>query len=183
MTRGKDVGPSDVVGRLARRGHVLAGRRGTDLEIAAQAVGQRDVPRRRRADPSSSEWHGFALWDLIFPLFIFIVGVSMSFSLPKRLERDGRWVVYRHVLIRAIILTVLGLVFWGTPGGVHPTWGYYSVLYRIAVSYLFAALILMNFRPTGQTIWAFGLIAGYWAVMRFVRFPVTGPGISRRKAP
>ena len=125
---------------------------------------------------SHPEWHGFRLWDLIFPLFIFIVGAAMSFSLTKRLQRDGKRAVYRHVIVRAVILTVLGLVYWGTPGGVHPTWGYYSVLYRIAVSYLFAALIILNFNPRGQAIWAFGLIAGYWIVMRFVPVPGYGAG-------
>jgi len=122
------------------------------------------------------EWHGFRLWDLIFPLFIFIVGVAMSFSLTKRRQRDGERAVYRHVIVRVVILTVLGLVYWGTPGGVHPTYGYYSVLYRIAVSYLFAALIMLNFKPKGQAIWAFGLIAGYWVVMRFVPVPGYGAG-------
>ena len=122
------------------------------------------------------QWHGFTLWDLIFPLFIFIVGVAMPFSLTKRLQRDGKWAVYRHVVARAAILSVLGLVFWGTPGGVHPTWGYYSVLYRIAVSYLFAALIVLNFNPRGQVFWAFGLIAGYWIALCFVPVPGFGAG-------
>jgi len=122
------------------------------------------------------EWQGFTLCDLIFPLFIFIVGAAIPFSLTKRLQRDGKWAVYRHVAARAVILSVLGLVFWGTPGGVHPTWGYYSVLYRIAVSYSLAALIFMNFKPRGQALWAFGLIVGYWAVMRFVPVPGYGAG-------
>ena len=122
------------------------------------------------------DWHGFRLWDLIFPLFIFIVGTAMSFSLPKRLQRDGKRAVYRHVFARAIILTVLGLVYWGTPGGVHPTWGYYSVLYRIAVSYLFAALIMLSFNPRGQALWALGLIVGYFVAMRFIPVPGYGAG-------
>jgi predicted acyltransferase len=122
------------------------------------------------------EWQGFTLCDVIFPLFIFIVGSSMSFSLPKRLERDGKGAVYRHVLVRAIMLSVLGLIYWGTPGGAHPTYGYYSVLYRIAVSYSFGALILLNFKPRGQAVWAVALIAGYWAVMRCVPVPEYGAG-------
>jgi predicted acyltransferase len=122
------------------------------------------------------EWQGFTLCDLIFPLFIFIVGAAMPFSLGKRLQRDGKWAVYRHVAVRAVILSVLGLVFWGTSGGVHPTWGYYSVLYRIAVSYSLAALIMLNFKASGQALWAFGLIAGYWVVMRFVSVPGYGAG-------
>ncbi len=122
------------------------------------------------------EWQGFTLWDLIFPLFIFIVGVSMPLSLTKRSERDGKAAVYRHVLFRAVALGLLGLVYWGTPGGVHPSWGYYSVLYRIGFAYLFAALILLNFRPKGQLAWALGLIGGYWLVMRFTPVPGFGAG-------
>ena len=122
------------------------------------------------------DWQGFTLWDLIFPLFIFIVGVALPFSLAKRLERDGKKAVYRHIVIRAAILSILGLVFWGTPGGAHPDWGYYSVLYRIAVSYLFAALIVLNFQPRAQVLWALGIIAGYWILMHTIPVPGFGAG-------
>jgi predicted acyltransferase len=122
------------------------------------------------------EWHGFTLYDLIFPLFIFIVGVSMVFSFEKRRQRRGRRHLYWHIFVRSVALAVLGLVFWGTPGGAHPTWGYYSVLYRIAISFLFAALIVMHFRPWGQALWAFGLLAAYWLVTQCVPVPGYGAG-------
>lgn len=123
------------------------------------------------------KWHGFTLWDLIFPLFIFIVGVAMPYSFSKRLQlAGGKKKLYVHIAIRTIVLFLLGLVFWGTPGGAHPTWGYYSVLYRIGISYFFAAIILLNSKIRGQTLWAFGLVIGYWLVMRFVPVPGHGAG-------
>lgn len=122
-------------------------------------------------------WHGFRLWDLIFPLFIFLVGVSMPFSFEKRLKAPGgKWALYRHILVRTAVLAMLGLIFWGTPGGAHPTWGYYSVLYRIGISYLFSAVIVLNLRPTGQTVLAVGLLLVYGLVTRFVSVPGYGAG-------
>jgi len=122
------------------------------------------------------EWQGFTAYDLIFPMFIFIVGVAMPFSFSKRLERgESKSQLLKHVVIRAIILSILGVVRMQVPGGAHEYWGFYSVLYRIGFSYFFAALILMNTNIRGQAYWAFGLSVGYWIVLRFV--PVPGYGV------
>jgi predicted acyltransferase len=122
------------------------------------------------------EWQGFTAYDLIFPMFIFIVGVAMPFSFSKRIkEPRGKRKLFNHVLSRTIILTILGVILWGTPGGAHPHYGYYSVLFRIGFSYFFAAIIMMNSNIRGQIYWTFGLLIGYWLLMRF--FPVPGYGI------
>src|SRR5690554_5834936 len=64
------------------------------------------------------EWHGFTVYDLIFPLFIFIVGVAIPFSFSRRLaEPGGKKKLFKHVLTRALILTILGAVLWGAPWG------------------------------------------------------------------
>ena len=123
------------------------------------------------------KWQGFTAYDLIFPMFIFIVGVAMPFSFAKRLAQEGgKQKLFKHVLSRAIILTILGAILWGAPGGPHPYWGFYSVLFRIGFSYFFAALILMNTNIRGQIYWAFGLLIGYWLFMRFVPVPGYGMG-------
>lgn len=123
------------------------------------------------------EWHGFTLYDLIFPLFIFIVGVAIPFSHEKRLQQgDGRWQLYRHILVRTVVLTILGLIFWGTPGGAHPTYGYYSVLYRIGISFCFAALIAMHTRPRSQVLGAAALVGGYWLALLYIPVPGYGAG-------
>ena len=122
------------------------------------------------------EWQGFTIYDLIFPMFIFIVGAAMPFSFSKRLNQPGgKRKLFKHVLSRTITLAILGAVLWGTPWGAHPFWGFYSVLFRIGVSYFFAAVIMMNTNIRGQIYWTFGLLIGYWLLMRFV--PVPGHGI------
>ncbi len=123
------------------------------------------------------EWAGFTMYDIVFPMFIFIVGVAMPFSFSRRLGQDGgKKELFKHVLIRTIVLMVLGLVLWRSPGGPHPVYGYYSVLYRIGFCYFFAAIIMMNTGIKGQIYWAFGLFIGHWLAMRFV--PVPGYGIA-----
>jgi predicted acyltransferase len=73
-------------------------------------------------------------------------------------------------------LTLLGLVYWGTPGGAHPEYGYYSVLYRIGISYCFAALITLHTGPRGQALWALGLLIGYCLATLYVPVPSYGAG-------
>jgi predicted acyltransferase len=122
------------------------------------------------------EWAGFTMYDIVFPMFIFIVGVAMPFSFSRRMDREGgKKELFKHVLIRTIVLMVLGLVLWRSEGGPHPVYGYYSVLYRIGFCYFFAAIIMMNTGIKGQIYWAFGLFIGHWLLMRFV--PVPGYGI------
>ena len=122
------------------------------------------------------EWAGFTMYDIVFPMFIFIVGVAMPFSFKRRMGMEGgRKELYKHVFIRTLTLVILGVVLWQTPGGPHPEYGYYSVLYRIGFSYFFAAIIMMNTGIRGQIYWAFGLFVGHWLLMRFV--PVPGYGI------
>ncbi len=123
------------------------------------------------------EWFGFTAWDQIFPLFIFMMGVAMPFSFARRLESGEKAAIYRHVVIRAVVLFFLGLVYWGNPlGSDNHGWGFYSVLYRIGFAYLFASLIVLNFKPRGQAFWAFGLVLGYFLAMRFIPVPGFGAG-------
>lgn len=123
------------------------------------------------------EWQGFTAYDIIFPMFIFIVGAAMPFSFAKRLSKEGgKKELYKHIFIRAVVLFILGVILWQKPGGAHPYYGYYSVLYRIGFSYLFAGIIMMNFNIRQQAYWAFGILAGYWLVHRFIPVPGFGPG-------
>lgn len=123
------------------------------------------------------EWNGFTAYDLVFPLFIFIVGVAIPFSFTKRMKQPGgKSKLLKHVLTRSITLSILGAVLWGTPWGIHSDLGFYSVLYRIGFSYFFASLIFMNTQIRGQIAWAFGLLLGYWLLMRFFPVPNYGMG-------
>jgi len=121
------------------------------------------------------QWEGFTAYDVIFPMFIFIVGVAIPFSFKKRLsQKGGKHKLYKHIISRTIILSILGVVLWKEPGGAHPTYGFYSVLYRIAFSYLFAGIIMMNTNVKQQAYWAFGILIVYWIVHRFI--PIQGYG-------
>lgn len=123
------------------------------------------------------EWHGFTAYDQIFPLFIFMMGVAMPFSFAKRLERGEKKSIYKHVAVRAGVLFVLGLVYWGNPlGHENHGFGYYSVLYRIGFAYFFGSLIVLNCTAKGQVVWAFGLVLAYYLAMRFIPVPGYGAG-------
>ncbi len=127
------------------------------------------------------QWHGFEIYDLIFPLFLFIAGAAMPFSIEKRLDRgDSRGSVYRHIILRGLLLVFLGMIFNGLLNGDWAkashweTMRYPSVLGRIGLAYLFAALIAMNTQSRGRLLWIVGLLVGYWAALRFI--PVPGYG-------
>lgn len=124
-----------------------------------------------------TEWHGFTLYDLIFPLFLFMAGVAMPFSFAKRLERGAtKGELYRHVIIRALTLVVLGILYNDFLKFDWDTVRYTSVLGHIGIAYMFAALIALNFGAIGQFIWAVGLLLTYWALMKFVPVPGFGAG-------
>ncbi len=116
-----------------------------------------------------AEWHGWTPTDLIFPFFLFIVGVSMTLSFAKQREkglseRDLRL----KVLKRALLIFALGLFL-------H-AFRIFGVLQRIALAYLFASLITLRSGPTGQIRWAGGLLLFYWVVMKAVPVPGFGVG-------
>jgi predicted acyltransferase len=111
-------------------------------------------------------WHGFVFYDMIFPLFLFIAGISFPFSLAKRIARnDSRTSIYKHVIIRGLILVLLGVLY---NNGVKFNFGelrYGSVLGRIGLAWMFAALIFMNTRLNTRILWCAGLLVGYWILL------------------
>jgi len=120
-------------------------------------------------------WTGFHFYDLIFPLFLFIMGLSMPFSITKRLERgDSRKDLYKHIIRRTILLYLLGMVYNGLFDFNFATMRYTGVLHRFAFTYFFASIIVMNFKLKGQLIWAAALTFGYWLILLLV--PVPGFG-------
>jgi predicted acyltransferase len=119
-------------------------------------------------------WEGLRFYDLIFPLFVFLTGVSIVLSLPRLVEREGRAKAHVRVLRRALILYVLGFIYYS---GVSDSWEdvrWLGILQRIALCYLFASLIFLNFTLRGMIAACVALLVGYWALMTFV--PVPGIG-------
>src|SRR5437899_6086932 len=124
------------------------------------------------------DWRGFAFYDLIFPLFVFIVGVSLVFSLTKSLEQTGPAATRRKIFRRFILLYLLALIFSGGVATEWPDIRLLGVLHRIALCYLFAALIFCRFRAHWKAIAGIcaALLIGYWGAMSFVPFPDVRPG-------
>lgn len=123
------------------------------------------------------EWHGFRFYDLIFPLFLFMAGVSMPYSFEKRLARgDAKAQVTRHVIVRGLVLVLLGMIYNGLLEFDWPNTRLPSVLGRIGLAYLFAGIIVLNTNWRGRLAWMAGLLVGYWAALKFVPVPGFGAG-------
>jgi predicted acyltransferase len=123
-------------------------------------------------------WQGFHFEDLIFPLFLFIVGAVLPFSIARRREQGGSPGKLRlHILKRAAILILLGLVMNGLLQFNLAEMRWPGVLQRIGLCYLFAALIVMHTGWRIQAIIAGMLLLGYWALVEFIPVPGVGPGV------
>jgi len=117
-----------------------------------------------RGQVTHKAWAGFAFYDLIFPLFIFIVGVSLVFSLSRMLEREGLGRTLRRIAFRTLFLYICGLlVYGGISQGVDQI-RWMGVLQRIAICYGFTALLFCLFRLRGMVVICVSLLLGYWAV-------------------
>ncbi len=124
------------------------------------------------------EWHGFAFWDIIFPLFLFIAGVAMPYSIGRRLERgDNKREIYLHSIKRCFYLIVLGLMYNGLFDLNWENLRFASVLGRIGLAWLFAVIIFMNTNKKEQLIWLGGILIGYWAAMMLIPVPGYGAGV------
>jgi predicted acyltransferase len=123
-----------------------------------------------------ADWAGFRFYDLIFPLFVFLVGVSIVFSLRKAVERDGMAGAHRRVWRRFAVLFLLALLYSGGFTKEWPEIRLLGVLNRIALCYLFASLLFLHLRLRGLLVACAALLAGYWALMTFVPVPGIGAG-------
>jgi predicted acyltransferase len=111
-------------------------------------------------------WHGFHFYDMIFPLFLFIAGISFPFSLAKRTaSNESRKRIYIHVISRGLILVLLGIIYNNGVRFDFADMRYGSVLGRIGLAWMFAAIIFMNTRLTFRIVWFWGLIIGYWLLL------------------
>ena len=130
-----------------------------------------------------AEWNGWTPTDLIFPFFLFIVGVSMAFSFRSRLKRgESRWQLLRHVCWRGLVLFALGLFLNGFPNHyLLSSWRVYGVLQRIAVCYVVTAVFALCSGRRSWIVASVACLAGYWILMRYV--PVPGFGVPTHDIP
>ena len=121
------------------------------------------------------EWEGVHFYDLIFPLFVFIMGVSVVFSLTKIIQQEGCAAAMKRVVRRGVLLFALGLFYYGGLSNPVDNMRLMGVLNRIALCYLFGGLIFCCFKPRGMVAICAGLLLGYWALMALVPFPDVRP--------
>lgn len=136
-----------------------------------------------------TEWNGITFYDMIFPLFLFIAGVSMPYSMGNKVAKHGaaypyllpsssKGEIYRSMIRRTIILLFLGVVVNGLFkfNGLENT-RFASVLGRIGLAWFFAGVIYLNFSTRGQILWFCILLFGYWAAMELIPVPGYGAGV------
>jgi predicted acyltransferase len=123
-------------------------------------------------------WEGFHFYDLIFPLFVFTVGVVLPFSLTRRIEAGAnRRQLYRHIIERFLILFLFGLIYNGLLDFNIHNLRILGVLQRIALAYLFAGLTVMLTGVRGQAIVTGSILVAYWLIMKLVPVPGFGAGV------
>lgn len=130
-----------------------------------------------------AEWNGWTPTDLIFPFFLFIVGVSMAYSFSSRLRRgETKTKLLQHVLWRGGVLFLLGLFLNGFPNHYSfSSWRVYGVLQRIAVCYVVSAILALWWKRRGWIVATLACLIGYWILMRYV--PVPGFGVPTHQIP
>src|SRR5438105_1489328 len=124
-----------------------------------------------------AEWNGWTFTDTVFPFFLWIVGVAMTLSFARRVERgDNRGKLLLHVFKRAAIIFAIGLFLNGFPYFHLPTLRYPGVLQRITVCYLIAACLFVFARVRGIVVITIALLLTYWLLMTLATVPGCGAG-------
>jgi predicted acyltransferase len=118
-------------------------------------------------------WNGFHIYDLIFPLFLFLSGVATPYSIGRELQSGKtKEELLLRVIKRALILVLLGIVY-NNGLELRPISEirYVSVLSRIGIGYMFANIIYLYSREMTQVLWFWGLLIGYWLLLKFNSAP------------
>ena len=130
-----------------------------------------------------ADWNGFTPTDLVFPTFLFLVGITTVMSTAARLAKGAtKQSLFLHTLWRAVVLFLLGLLVNSFPHFNPHTLRFYGVLPRIAICYLvIATLYLISADWRNKALIAVAALVAYWALMRFVSVP--GYGIPTHDIP
>src|SRR5215213_820728 len=117
-------------------------------------------------------WNGWTPTDLVFPFFLFIVGIAIPLAFGKRVESGGTTRdLYVKIIKRTLIIFAIGLFLNGFPYFGLAEYRIPGVLQRIAVCYFFASIIFLNTRVRTQVAITIGLLLGYWLLLKFVPAP------------
>jgi predicted acyltransferase len=127
-----------------------------------------------------AEWNGWTPTDLIFPFFLFIMGVALTFSFGKRRAQGaGRADLMKKIVRRSLILVGLGLVLHGFPSYDLATIRIPGVLWRIGLTYLIAAPLAVYAGWRVQALVVAALLLSYWGLQTLVPVPGMGAGVLR----
>ncbi|MEK7258163.1 MAG: heparan-alpha-glucosaminide N-acetyltransferase domain-containing protein [Bacteroidota bacterium] len=121
-----------------------------------------------------AKWHGCTPTDLVFPFFLFIVGIAVTFSLTQRKAAGEN--VYKKILLRTALIVGIGIFLNGAPAFDLATWRIPGVLTRIGIVYGITALIFMRTNARQQFWIAIACLLSYWALMTLI--PVPGYGVA-----
>lgn len=150
------------------------------LDIAFMIMVNNNGGEHAWAEMHHAAWNGFTATDLVFPTFLFVVGVSIVFATQARLARGqslGQLAI--HTVRRACILFAFGVVVNSFPFFHLDHMRFYGVLQRIAVCYLVVELFyLWDRRVSTKVITLVAILLGYWILVRWV--PVPGAGVPGR---
>ncbi len=131
-------------------------------------MGRNSVTEFLATQLSHVDWAGFRFYDLIFPMFVFIAGVSSVWSLTKEMERHGRVGAAQRVIRRGLLLLIFGFIYSGGFVNEWPNIRVLGVLQRIGFAYMGAGLVFLFFGPRARVAICAGLLVGYWGLMSFV---------------
>ncbi len=122
-----------------------------------------------------SRWNGWTITDVVFPSFLWIIGVAITISLAKRIEAGAsRAQLFRQVLRRGAVLFGLGLLVYLFPTFDFSTMRVLGVLQRLAICYVVASAIYLTTGIRGQIAWIVAMLGSYWLLMMLA--PVPGCG-------
>jgi len=153
---------------------------GRQFVLAFVALFVSPVPEQLQLQLQHVPWEGFVAWDLIMPLFLFVSGVALPFSISKwRGSGESHYGFYLRVTRRLAILWILGMAVQGN----LLDWEFDKIrlftntLQAIAAGYLFAVVFLLTLSLRGQVVVTAALLLGYWAILVLVPIPNKGAGL------
>lgn len=114
-------------------------------------------------------WAGFRAWDLVMPLFLFMVGTAMPFSFDKFKKESNKSGIYKKIIRRFVLLFIIGMIVQGNLLTLDPLSIrlYSNTLQSIAVGYLFSAIFLLHLSNRNQYIVTALLLVVYWILLTF----------------
>ncbi|MGD9631831.1 MAG: acyltransferase family protein [Pirellulales bacterium] len=158
---------------------------GQELALAVAKMFADPLPPTVARQFEHVEWEGFVAWDLIMPLFLFVVGVAMPFSFGRRIEKgESKQDMLRKVIRRTLVLFVLGMAVQGNllQFKLSTLHIYCNTLQAIAAGYFVSSLLLLYTGIVFQVLFAAAMLVGFWALVMFVPVPGYGTGTLRPDA-